>query len=376
MKLFIPVLFSLLWLTPASTLAFSCSLDNVSSAECQALIDFYDQTYDDGNPWLHDDWFTGEVDDWYGVQTDGEHVTVLNLAENNLVGQLPASLCELTQLEILNLHQNQISGPIPTCFNQLATLKHLVLAGNQFTGTIPESLCSLTQLESLRLMSNQLSGNIPTCLGDLTQLDTLWLHGNQLTGTIPVELCQLNQLESLDLAYNEFSGALPSCIGNELLNLQVLYLSHNQFDGQIPASFSNLTALKQFYLNHNKFSGPLPAEFVSMALSSENLIQLHMSRNYFKLDDCQSVRQLIIRGGWEESVLGWPDGGFIHSPQINTVNNFDDENYCPPLSPTLIVKKAGSGSGVVVGTNIDCGNTCTSSYLPNEEVILTATSNP
>jgi len=355
-------------------LAFSCSQDQIPSAECQALLDFYEHTRQDGD-WQHNDGWSsgGEVSQWYGVELRDDHVISLNVPANNLVADtLPESLCDLTQLEVLNLHQNQIKGAIPACLGQLTALKHLVLANNQFSGPIPETLCTLTQLESLRLMSNQLSGAIPTCLGALTQLETLWLHNNQFTGTLPTELCQLNQLESLGLARNLLTGSVPECMGDELNNLQILYLSHNQFEGEIPASFSKLTHLKQLYLDNNKLSGPLPKKFVDMALNSEELIQLHMNGNYFKLDECQPVQQLMLKDGWEETVLGWPDGGFVHSPQVGSVY-FDQQ--CPPLSPTLTIKKIGSGT--VSGPNIECDDEqCSGTYLPNEIVELTAQPEP
>ncbi len=56
----------------------------------------------------------------------------------------------------------------------------LRLRGNQLSGEIPAELGNLTTLKSLRLRENQLSGEIPAELGNLTTLEWLLLDGNQL----------------------------------------------------------------------------------------------------------------------------------------------------------------------------------------------------
>ena len=64
----------------------------------------------------------------------------------------------------------------------------MALSNNQLTGEIPEELGNLTNLRSLRLQINRLSGEIPTGLGDLMTLESLYLAGNRLTGCVPASL--------------------------------------------------------------------------------------------------------------------------------------------------------------------------------------------
>ena len=69
----------------------------------------------------------------------------------------------------------------------------------ELSGEIPKELGQLTGLQSLYLHSNGLSGEIPKELGQLTGLGYLDLYTNKLSGEIPKELGQLTSLGYLDL---------------------------------------------------------------------------------------------------------------------------------------------------------------------------------
>ena len=146
---------------------------------------------------------------------------------NELTGDIPAELGNLSNLETLWLHGNQLTGEIPTELGNLSNLETLNLGGNQLTGDIPTELGNLSNLAWLSLWGNQLTGDIPRELGNLSNLQGgLWLHGNQLTGDIPTEL------------------------GN-LSNLQGLWLHGNQLTGELPHSLTGLTVLAWFTFHNN-----------------------------------------------------------------------------------------------------------------------------
>ncbi len=113
---------------------------------------------------------------------------------------------------------------------------------NQLTGEIPPELSNLSNLQVLHLSENQLTGAIPEELGSLSNLIDLFLYNNQLTGKIPPELSNLSNLVQLDLETNQLTGVIPKELGN-LLHLQELLLSENQLTGPIPSELSNLTNL-------------------------------------------------------------------------------------------------------------------------------------
>ena len=83
----------------------------------------------------------------------------------------------------------------------MASLVVIGLNENQLNGEIPEELGNLSNLSELYLYENQLSGEIPEELGNLSNLTELQLCCNELSGEIPSELrktCQFDCVERLE----------------------------------------------------------------------------------------------------------------------------------------------------------------------------------
>ena len=171
---------------------------------------------------------------WKGVHINEEgRIVELRLGGNNLSGQIPPELGNLSRLERLELYDNQL------------------------TGTIPSELGNLSKLERLSIENNQLTGSIPFQLSNLTELTSLSLNGNRLTGAIPPELGGLNNLQMLLLDYNELRGSIPSELGN-LSELVVLWLHNNQLTGTIPPELGSPPNLDELLLSNNQLTGCIP----------------------------------------------------------------------------------------------------------------------
>lgn len=175
---------------------FDCtSVTDVPSAECQALVVFYNAANGDGwhekSGWLE----SSTVGNWYGVTVNNNHVSALNLSKNQLSGFMPAEIGELKYLGYLGLNDNQLTGNIPMELGTLTSLYGLALSNNELSGEIPASLGKLTKLTGLYLSSNKLSGNVPPEVGDLVNLKTFNIHDNPLSGSLPVSLAHLTSLE-------------------------------------------------------------------------------------------------------------------------------------------------------------------------------------
>ena len=65
--------------------------------------------------WRKDNWLSDSpVGEWYGVTTDvSGRVTVPEILDNRLSGEIPAELGGLPNLESLSLRGNELSGCVP-----------------------------------------------------------------------------------------------------------------------------------------------------------------------------------------------------------------------------------------------------------------------
>jgi len=212
-------------------------------------------------------------------------ISAIDLPNKNLVGTLPASLGNLSELTYLSLASNKISGDIPNSLGNLLNLEELWLLDNDLSGQIPSELGNLSKLTKLSLAENKLEGTIPVTLGSLSNLNALWLYGNRhLSGVLPKELGNLTDLEILSLGINQFDGQIPESFSNlsqlrefwlsdnnlngslpnwlsSFQNLELLDVSYNRFDGSLPPDLGNLPNLTRAYFNNNEFRGCFPSSY-------------------------------------------------------------------------------------------------------------------
>ena len=219
---------------------FCGQADTGTVSDKAALIDLYNAT--DGDNWIDNaNWLSRRpISEWDGVITDDNgRVIELLLFDNQLSGQMPPELGNLSSLEYINLYGNRLSGEIPAELGRLTDLEQLWLEGNQLSGEIPGELGNLSSLEYMTLSGNRLSGEIPGQLGSLTNLKRLQLQGNRLSGEIPGQLGRLMNLEGLHLEENRLSGEIPGQLGN-LGNLEYLSLRGNLLGGCIPVGLKDV----------------------------------------------------------------------------------------------------------------------------------------
>lgn len=92
---------------PDTLLHVTTTIDPLVS-DSLALVALYHAT--DGENWTrNDNWLTGPLDTWYGVDLHGSNrVLEINLDDNNLVNALPSEVNKLTALSYFNLGDNDI----------------------------------------------------------------------------------------------------------------------------------------------------------------------------------------------------------------------------------------------------------------------------
>jgi serine/threonine protein kinase/Leucine-rich repeat (LRR) protein len=205
----------------------------------------------------------------------------LNLAHNYLTGPIPAFLGNLTMMQYLSLGTNKLSGPVPKELGNLRNLISLSFTTNSLNGTLPPELGNLTALQQLYFVSAGVSGEIPSTFRKLQNLKTLWVSDNQLTGRIPDFIGSWKNLVDLRIQGNAFKGPIPSSFSNltsltllrvsditsgvsslsflqNLKNLNQLVLRNNMISGEIPSYIGEISRLQFLDLSFNNLTGRIP----------------------------------------------------------------------------------------------------------------------
>ncbi len=105
-------------------------------ADCDALLALRDQLAGTGS--LNWSAMT-PIASWDGVTVGGSppRVTVLDVADRDLTGEITGWLGHLTELVELRLEGNALTGAIPSKLGRLEKLSRISLAGNSLTGCAP-----------------------------------------------------------------------------------------------------------------------------------------------------------------------------------------------------------------------------------------------
>ncbi|KAJ9693385.1 hypothetical protein PVL29_012238 [Vitis rotundifolia] len=188
---------------------------------------------------------------WIGVAF--ENLVILSLRSNVFSGRLPSQLSNLSSLHVLDIAQNNLIGEIPITLVELKAMTQeynmniypLYVDGTSSLheerlvviakGQSLEYTKTLSLVVGIDLSENNLSEEFPQ---GITKL-------NHITGQIPENISMLHQLSSLDLSSNKLFGIIPSSM-SLLSFLSYLNLSNNNFFGKIPfighmTTFTELT---------------------------------------------------------------------------------------------------------------------------------------
>lgn len=100
-----------------------------------------------------------------------------------------------------------MEGEIPDEIGDLTNLRLLSFRGNHFTGLVPASIFNISRLQIVDLSINALSGELPSNLGNyLPILEHLFLDSNRIRGNA-------SKITHLFFTENDLQGNIPSEFG-------------------------------------------------------------------------------------------------------------------------------------------------------------------
>lgn len=191
--------------------------------EIQALRDLYEST--NGANWTNSEGWpvsdaewdaivsTNQLAGFYGIEVEGEDVITVDLALNNLTGELPTGI------------------------NNLLGLKRLALRNNNLSGTLP-GMEELVELEHISAQYNDLTGSLPTGMVNWAKLTQVYLDNNQLSGIVPEGITNLDKLSVLSIQNNSFVNFpdfnTHSNSGRIVVNISNNYISQSDIDANMP----------------------------------------------------------------------------------------------------------------------------------------------
>jgi len=186
----------------------------------------------------------------------------INLSFNDFTGGFTAAFSASKDLQDINLEGNGFTGEIPP-LSKLTNLRTLNVASNQLSGQLPREVSPLTQLREMTIRDNLMSGTIHTELGLLNNLEKLDLANNTLSFAIPTELGLLTNLRvELDVSDNNLIGGVPTQLG-KLTSLRRLRVNGNNIAGTVPTELTNLAAIRVFRIDSTDMTGSMPTGLCS-----------------------------------------------------------------------------------------------------------------
>ncbi|KAK4413245.1 Receptor-like protein EIX2 [Sesamum alatum] len=308
---------------------------------------------------------------------------LLDLSYNQLSGALPNCL-SMEKLAVLNLANNQIYGEIPHTLGQSECwLQIVLLRNNNLSGELPSGLKNCYILSVLDVGGNQLTGNIPAYLGaNITSLWVLSLRHNEFFGTIPPEVCHLTEIQVLDMSGNNISGRIPRCFNNftslvesKLPNSTTIdgfreYPLH-QYSSDVLSALvywrgkeaeynKNLGFLKLIDLSNNRIVGNIPKEFSLL----RGLVSLNLSRNHLtgNIDSGIGQMQMLESLDLSENQLSGEIPIGMSELNYLAVLNLSNNNLSGSIPSGTQLR--GFNASVYAGNNGLCGPPLAACHAP------------
>eukprot|EP01084_Bolivina_argentea_P098644 177276_1 len=245
---------------------------------------------------------------------------------------------------------NNLNGTISNSINKLTDLQGIDIYSNELLiGNIPSTICNLTQFWAIDLSSVSLSGDIPRCIGHMFSLQWFSFVNIPLLSIhddIIKQLCfSAKNLSYLTLDTINYTGSIPECMGEKLLQLFVINFTRlRNLYSTIPESFSNFTKLTMLEFGElPNLYGSMPSGIFKHNHDLSYITILNTSLNGIVISEhlCQSVNLNLLIIRVNPLVTGSIPECFTHSLKNLIILRLDSNSFIGKfpsiLSPQLKV---------------------------------------
>ena len=187
-----------------------------------------------------------------------------------LTGEMPSNLSE--KLKVIIIPGNKISSKLPQIISNDSKLEALNLANNQLTGDIPGQLFSLPHIDMIGLSQNNFSSinrgrpwstNVNATVK--SSVKYVSLAGNRhLTINFTSFMRLFKQPSVINVSFCDITSQFLPEILYKVSSLSMCDLSGNNFYGPVPDLFADFPLLSYLDVSKNNLSGSLPAGTQSM----------------------------------------------------------------------------------------------------------------
>ncbi|CBI33431.3 unnamed protein product, partial [Vitis vinifera] len=200
---------------------------------------------------LSNNGFRGQIFSEYFNLTGLEY---LHLDNNEFSGTL-SDVITRSPLSLLDICNNYMSGEMPNWIRDILNfMSGLDLSCNNLTGEIPRELGNLSSLHALNLSHNELHGIIPKGFSNLSQIESLDLSYNRLSVVILVSITHEQSVVDSYLRHRVFSQIyIVSLIAPFIIYLSCLMLGIQNFYITIKIQYLIYNMCSSFYIGIRAF---------------------------------------------------------------------------------------------------------------------------
>lgn len=150
------------------------------------------------------------------------YMSGIDLSCNNLTGNIPHQIGNLTGILTLNFSHNNLSGSIPDTFSNLKKIESLDLSYNNLNGKIPPKLVEIYTLSVFSVAHNNLSGKTPKSIAQFATFGATSYEGNYLLCGFPLpKTCETIGL----LTLKSTPSSIETRKDSSFIDMDIFYIS-------------------------------------------------------------------------------------------------------------------------------------------------------